>query len=184
MPDDRPLSTGDVARLLHVTPVCVLRWIRAGKLPAYRVPGGHFRIARFAFRRFLSDNRIPLTLESSPAKRILVVADEHSVQTVFGTALKAKGYDVVLTGSGQEALRLIKRNRFDVIFLDIVLPDGGAATFEAIRKQDPEAVVVLVTKNPDHDETLAALEHGPAMILQKPIKTSDLEAVFGIVFKA
>ena len=102
MPDDRPLSTGDVARLLHVTPVCVLRWIRAGKLSAYRVPGGHFRVARFAFRRFLADNRIPLTFESLPARRVLVAADEHSVQTVFGAAPKAKGYDVVLTGTGQD----------------------------------------------------------------------------------
>ena len=62
MSDERPLSTGDVARLLHVTPVAVLRWIRAGKLTAYRVPGGHYRIARSEFRKFLTDNQIPISI--------------------------------------------------------------------------------------------------------------------------
>jgi len=59
--DERPLSTGDIARLLHVTAVAVLRWIRAGKVKAYRVPGGRYRIARDEFRKFLAtiDQQVP-----------------------------------------------------------------------------------------------------------------------------
>ena len=183
MPEDRPLSTGDVARLLHVTPVCVLRWIRAGKLPAYRVPGGHFRVARAEFRKFLASNHIPLKFDSSPPKRILVVDDEDSVGDAFGAALKAKGYDVVLATSGREALRILTQNRFDLIFLDVLLPTvGGASILKAIKRRDPEAVVVLVTGYPDHDETLAALQYGPAMLLPKPIKVCDLYTVLKIVF--
>lgn len=44
-------------------------------------------------------------------------------------------------------------------------------------------MVVLITGYPYHDETLAALEHGPAMLLPKPIKLADIEAVLKIVFK-
>jgi excisionase family DNA binding protein len=182
MPEDRPLSTGDVARLLHVTPVCVLRWIRAGKLPTYRVPGGHFRVARFAFRKFITDNRIPLTFDSTPARRILVVDDEDWVTQACESALKASGYQVVLATSRREALRLIRQDRFDLVFLD-VSRIGGASALKAIKRQDPEAVVVLVTGYPKHHETLAALEYGPAMILPKPIKACDLHAVLKILFK-
>jgi excisionase family DNA binding protein len=182
--EDRPLSTGDVARLLHVTPVCVLRWIRAGKLPGYRVPGGHFRIARVAFRKFLADNQIPLTLDAVPFRRILVVDDDASGGVAFEAALQGKGYDVVRATSGREALRLIRQDRFELIFLDIPLPAGGGASLlKAIKRRDPEAVVVLVTGYPQHEETLAALAYGPAMLLPKPIKGADMEAVLKIVFK-
>lgn len=184
MQEGRPLSTGDVARLLHVTPVCVLRWIRAGKLPAYRVAGGHFRIARLMFRKFLTDNQIPIAFDSLPKRRILVVDDEDSVAAAFEAALKAKGHDVVLAMSGRQALRFIRQDHFDLIFLDVLLPPTGAASIlKAIKRWDPEAVVVLITGYQDHEETLAPLQYGPAMILPKPVKVSDLSAVLRIVFK-
>ena len=42
---------------------------------------------------------------------------------------------------------------------------------------------VTTSKNPDHEETLAALEYGPAMVLPKPVKADDLYSVLKIVFK-
>ena len=43
--DSRLMTTGDVARLCGVTPDAVLKWIKAGKLPATRTPGGHYRVS-------------------------------------------------------------------------------------------------------------------------------------------
>jgi len=184
MSDEKPLSTGEVARLLHVTPVAVLGWIHAGKLTAYRVPGGRHRIPRAAFRQFLADNNIPVTLDAPPRKRVLVVDDEASVREAFQGALAVKGYEVLLAADGREALRLIRRDPFDLIFLDILLPTvGGASVLKAIKRRDPEALVVLITGYPYHDETLTALEYGPAMLLRKPIKLADIDAVVDIVFK-
>lgn len=184
MSDEKPLSTGEVARLLHVTPVAVLLWIRAGKLKAARVPGGRYRIARAEFRKFIADNQLPVTLGAPAPRRVLVVDDEPSVREAFGAGLKAQGYEVVLAEDGREALRIIRRERFELIFLDILLPEvSGASVIKAIKRRDPEAVVVLITGYPYHDETLAALEHGPAMLLMKPIKLADIEAVLKIVFK-
>ncbi len=184
MAHEKPLSTGEIARLLHVTPVAVLHWIRAGKLPAYRVPGGRHRIDRAEFRKFLAENQFPVTLDTPTPRRILVVDDEAPVREAFEAALRAKGYEVFLARDGREALRLIKREAFDLIFLDILLPAvGGASVIKALKRRDPEAVVVLITGYPYHDETLAALEYGPAMLLRKPIKLTDIDAVFEIVFK-
>ena len=184
MSDERPLSTGEVARLLHVTPVAVLGWIRAGKLPAYRVPGGRHRIPRAEFRKFLADNQIPLTLEPPASRRILFVDDNAAVREAFGAILQTKGYEVVLASDGPEALEIIRENHFDLICLDIILPNlSGAALIGEVKRWDPEAVVVIITGHPHHAETLAALEHGPAMLLAKPIRLSDIEAVLKIVFE-
>jgi excisionase family DNA binding protein len=182
--DEKPLSTGEIGRLLHVTPVAVFHWIRGGKLKAYRVPGGRYRIARSEFRKFLADNHIPVTLDASVPRRVLVVDDDPSVREALGAALQAKGYEVVLASDGREALRGIRQEPFDLIFLDILLPAvGGASVFKAIKRRDPEAVVVIITGYPHHEETLAALEYGPAMLLPKPIKIADIDAVLKIVFK-
>jgi excisionase family DNA binding protein len=184
MSSERPLSTGEVARLLHVSAVAVLRWIRARKLPAYRVPGGHYRIPRGDFRKFLADNNIPVTLDAPRPRRILVVDDEAPVREAFEAALQAKGCEVVLARDGREALRHTRRDHFDLIFLDVLLPKvGGAYVLGAIRRRDPEAVVVLITGYPHHEETLEALEWGPAMLLPKPLKVADIEEVLRIVFK-
>jgi excisionase family DNA binding protein len=184
VPDERPLSTGEVARLLHVTPVAVLLWIRAGKLDASRVPGGRYRVARAEFRKFLTDNRLPVTLDAPSPRRVLVVDDEAPVREALGAVLQAKGYAVVLASDGREALRSIRRERFDLIFLDMLLPSvGGASVLKAIKQRDREAVVIIITGYPHHAETLTALQHGPAMLLAKPIKLADIDAVLKIVFK-
>jgi len=184
MSDEKPITTGDVARLLHVSLVTVLLWIRAGKLKAYRVPGGHYRIAQAEFRKFLTDNQFPVSLDPPAPRRVLVVDDEASVREAFEAALQAKGYEVVLARDGREALKSQRRQKFDLIFLDILLPQvGGASVLKAIKRREPEAIVVLITGYPYHDETLSALDYGPAMLLPKPVKLADIEAVLQIVFK-
>jgi excisionase family DNA binding protein len=180
----KPLSTGEVARLLHVTSVAVLRWIRAGKLPAYRVPRGRYRIPRPEFLKFLADNRIPLTLEAPRPRRVLVVDDEAPVRESLQAALEVKGYEVVLAKDGREALRIVRQDDFDLIFLDVLLPSvSGGSVLRAIKRRSPETIVVLITGFPQHDETLAALEFGPAMLLPKPFRLGDLDTVLKIVFK-
>lgn len=184
MSDEKPLSTGEVARLLHVSPVAVLLWIRAGKLKAGRVPRGRYRIARDDFRKFLAENKLPVSLEPSPPTRVLVVEDEAPVRQAFEAVLRMKGCEVAMAKDGREALRCIRRESFDLVFLDVLLPKvGGASVLKAIKERAPEALVVLITGFPFHDETLAAVEYGPAMLLPKPVKLADIEAVLKVVFK-
>ncbi len=54
------ISVGFIAKGCGVSNATVLRWIRAGKLPAFRLPGGHYRIEFKALSEFLEKNNLPL----------------------------------------------------------------------------------------------------------------------------
>lgn len=186
MAKEKPLTTGEVARFLHVTSMAVLKWIRAGKLNAYRVPGGHYRIEREEFLRFLQENRIPLPQGLLPQgpPRILVVDDDLSVRDSLQLILARDGYEVESAADGEEALEAVRKKRYDLIFLDVLLPRvSGPQVFKAIRGMDPKAMVVLITAYSDHPQALEALELGPAMLLRKPFKIQEIRDVVKIVFK-
>jgi excisionase family DNA binding protein len=54
------ISVGFVAKGCGVSNATVLRWIRAGKLLAFRLPGGHYRIDRKNLDEFLTENKLPM----------------------------------------------------------------------------------------------------------------------------
>ena len=54
------LTTGIAAQYCGVSYVTVLRWIRKGYLPAFRLPGGHYRVVRADFDEFLTRHNIPV----------------------------------------------------------------------------------------------------------------------------
>lgn len=148
MAHENPLITGKVARLLHVAPVRVLGWIRAGNLNAYHVPGGRHRIDPADFRKFLADNQSPVTLDSLN----LSASSWWTTRSRSGrrpSRLGAKGYRVFLATDGRDAFRLIEGEPLDFIFLDILLPAiGGASFVRAVKRHDPEAMVVFIAGYP------------------------------------
>lgn len=183
---EKPLTTGNIARHLHVTPMAVLKWIRSGKLKAYRVRGGYHRIEREDFQRFLQENGLPIPeeLQTRGPNRILVIDDDPAILESFQLVLSKKGYEVSLALDGKEALEELKKRSFDLVFLDVILPEiRGTEAFKAIREHDPKTLVVLITGYPYHEQATEALEYGPAMLMRKPFGVKDIEAVLEIVFK-
>jgi two-component system OmpR family response regulator len=173
--DEKPLSTGEVARLLHVTPVAVLLWIRAGKLKAARVPGGRYRIARDDFRKFLADNQLPVVFESPTPRRILVVDDDPSVREALGAALQAKRCEVVLAQDGREALRTIRHDRFDLVFLDVKMPGmDGIETIREMKKKNPLTEVILLTGHASLESGIEGMKLGAFDYIMKPVNIDEL----------
>ena len=81
---NKPLTTGEVAAYCGVSRVGVLRWIKAGRLRAYRTPGGHYRITPHDFKAFLTDTGFIKTESESPQKpkklkRVLIVTKNSAV---------------------------------------------------------------------------------------------------------
>lgn len=124
--DKKPYTTGEVADLSHVTINAVKKWINAGKLKAFRTPGGHYRINRDDFKDFVSEFRLQIKDEIFPErKKILITDDVPEVLEFLKGALESReghSYEVDTATDGYEALIKVGSFNPDLLILDIRMP--------------------------------------------------------------
>jgi two-component system, OmpR family, response regulator len=78
--------------------------------------------------------------------KILVIDDEQSIRNLLDTILRRKGYDVVLADSGRKGLEIFRRERPDVIVLDLKMPEmDGLTVLRQIHSLDPKKPVIILT---------------------------------------
>ena len=78
--------------------------------------------------------------------KILVIDDEPSIRDLLDTLLRRKGYDVVLAESGQKGLELFRRERPDVLVLDLKMPGtNGLMVLQQVRSLNPKQPVIILT---------------------------------------
>jgi DNA-binding response OmpR family regulator len=101
---------------------------------------------------------------------ILVVEDDPDVLTLMETALGAEGYRVATAEDGEAALASARRERPDLIVLDLMMPRMNALQFRAEQRRDPQlsGVPVICLSALSHAQTVA-LELGTDDCLGKPI---------------
>jgi DNA-binding NtrC family response regulator len=80
------------------------------------------------------------------ARKILFADDEAAMRKVFEQAFSQKGYVVRLSESAEEALEILKQDNFNVMFLDLKLPEmNGVELCKQIRKINPMAIIYAIT---------------------------------------
>jgi CheY-like chemotaxis protein len=111
---------------------------------------------------------------SWPAGHVLVVEDEADLRAIVATVLVEEGYQVTLARDGAEAVERLRRDRPDVILLDLRLPRlDGASVLAAYRAMPgPHAPVIAFSALPDAAE--AAEDLGVSDVLPKPFRVADL----------
>ena len=78
--------------------------------------------------------------------KILVIDDEQGIRNLLDTLLSRKGYEVVLASNGQKGLELFRRERPDVVVLDLKMPEmNGLTVLQQIRQLNPVQPVVILT---------------------------------------
>ena len=78
--------------------------------------------------------------------KILVIDDEPGIRNLLDTLLRRKGYDVVLAESGQKGLDLFRRERPNVIVLDLKMPGmDGLSVLQQVRSLDSKKPVIVLT---------------------------------------
>lgn len=111
----------------------------------------------------------------SEAGRILVVDDEAELRRTLARVFQRAGFAITTAGSGQEALAFLSQETFDLVYLDIRMPDmNGLEVLKAMQAQVPELPVVLFTAQPDLNSALEALRHGAVDYLLKPLQPQKL----------
>jgi DNA-binding NtrC family response regulator len=110
-------------------------------------------------------------------KKVLIVDDEAVVRNALAKALNKKGIAISLAASGEEALKLMASQLFDVAFLDIRMPDmDGITLLKEIRSRYPSTVAIMITGYPTIDSAVHCTKLGAVDYLVKPFRIDDLEA--------
>ena len=108
--------------------------------------------------------------------RILVVDDEPQIRRVLRTTLTAKGYEIFDAKSGEEALDAIRKQRFDLILLDMNMPGmGGLEACREIRASSEVAIIMLTVRSSEQDK-VTALDAGADDYVTKPFGIPELLA--------
>src|SRR5258705_11029602 len=109
--------------------------------------------------------------------RVLIVEDDYATQQALSALLKQMGHEALVADRGDEALRILGSQTFDVIISDVMMPGMSGIEFASrVRKLRPGVPVVLVTG--DSDGLDAVLASG-AVALLKPYSPDRLRRVLG-----
>ena len=107
--------------------------------------------------------------------KILLVEDEESLAIGLEFNLKSEGYLVTWVADGERAIKMINRETFDLIILDIMLPYmDGFEVAQKIREKDPKLPVLILTARTTIDDRIKGLEIGADDYMTKPFHLEEL----------
>jgi DNA-binding NtrC family response regulator len=109
---------------------------------------------------------------------VLVVDDDDAVRNALRRVLEHRGYQVVVSSSGGEALSRLAAGGYDAMVSDVRMPGmSGLDLLRAVREHDRDLPVILVTGSPDLASATEALERGAFEYLIKPVESDRLGQV-------
>jgi DNA-binding NtrC family response regulator len=111
----------------------------------------------------------------SPGLRVLVVDDEEVIRDVLESLLEREGWNVGVAENAAEAIELFETDPYDVVLLDLMLPDRpGLEVLREIRRRDPDAVVVIVTAYSSIEGAIQAMREGAFHYIPKPFQNQEV----------
>ena len=110
--------------------------------------------------------------------RILVADDEQSMREFLDIMLKREGYKVTLASHGEEVSKLIDKDIFDLVLLDIRMPKiDGIAVLKKIKATSPETIVIMITAYASADTAIKAMKEGAYDYITKPFKVDEIKVI-------
>ena len=108
-------------------------------------------------------------------KTILVVDDDKSILRTFTRILQKSGYEIDVAETGKEAMEKAMGHHFDLVLVDIRLPDmDGTDLLARLKKQLQHTVKIMITGFPSLETGVKALDEGADAYLVKPVKPQEL----------
>jgi len=121
---------------------------------------------------------------SVPPAHVLVVDDDAHIREVMRFALEKAGHRVTEAADGSAAYALLQKGAFDLVVLDIVMPeDDGLTLCRKIRAQDSRLPIIFVSSRDDELDRVLGLELGADDYLTKPFSPRELSARVAAVLR-
>lgn len=106
--------------------------------------------------------------------KILLVEDDGQIASYLGELLRAEGFDTQIAGSKKEASECLLIQAFDLVLLDVSLPDGNGFSICAEIKKEYEIPVIFLTASGDEYSVVAGLDMGADDYIAKPFRPREL----------
>jgi len=107
--------------------------------------------------------------------RLLIVDDDEDILRNLERILRLKGYETDIARTGLEAIEKTRRNFYNLVLLDIKLPDmEGTELLRKMHETFPEMIKIMVTGYPDLENAIKSLNFGADAYLIKPVSVQEL----------
>jgi signal transduction histidine kinase/HD-like signal output (HDOD) protein len=115
--------------------------------------------------------------EEADLATVLVIDDEEALRSVLSEALELEGYKVDLASDGEEGVRYLEKNEYDVVLLDLRMPKKqGLPVLEIVKKEYPSLPVIVISGLARDNEFDQAREAGAFACVKKPFDMNELLA--------
>jgi two-component system phosphate regulon response regulator PhoB len=117
-------------------------------------------------------------MEKKTMKKILIVDDHEEIRKLVEITLRVEDYQILQAKNGEEAIKIVKAEKPDLIIMDIVMP-GKIDWVEATRilKNDPETkacTIIMLTSKSDEEDVERGMDAGANDYFIKPFSPLDL----------
>jgi excisionase family DNA binding protein len=184
--DVNVFTVNQVSELLQVSPQTIVNWIEAGRLKAYKTPGGHRRVKKSDLEEFVTEHNMPVfglppvrDEEEKRMKKILVVDDDPVIVETITAGLQEDPheYEVINAADGFEAGIQVSHFKPDLLILDIMMPDIDG--YDVCRKlkssEDTKHVKIIVLSGYLDEESYKMMrEYGADICFSKPLPLDKL----------
>jgi len=111
-------------------------------------------------------------------KKVLVVDDTKNIRMILTKCLELEGYEVMTASDGKQALDMLTKHTFDLVFLDIKLPEiRGTEVFRRIRDLGIKTPVIIITAYATVKNAVDCTNMGAVAYLQKPFSAEKIKSV-------
>src|SRR6266436_6005307 len=174
-PNHNLLTVKETAEYLRIPRPTVYYLVQRGQIPAIQI-GGRWRIKKSSLDQDI------LREDKQGQPTVLVVDDDLGIQELFKTFLKKIGFSRVVVGTAKEAISSLRKQKFDLMFLDLQLPDApGDQVYKTAKQIDSDLNVIVITGYPESEILDRILQIGPVTVLKKPLKVEQLNQTVKMV---
>ncbi len=116
------------------------------------------------------------------SEKVLLVDDEENFINTLAERMRTRGMDVSTTTSPKEALKMIEKESFDAVVLDLLMPEmNGLETLNIMKEKNPDLQVILLTGHATVEKGIEAMKSGAMDLIEKP---ADLKTLTEKIHKA